>query len=601
MMYDMDPGLSGENVLQKMFHRSVLYSFSGFFTVMLNTAVDGMIIGHFMGMKAMAAFGLIVPLYSLINLIPVLLRTASQLNIGMDLGRGKLETARRRVFRMLMTGLAASVPFLLLFTVFRGTAVSVLCAFTAHADDTISMAEEYLLWMAPAMPSIMVCPVLHPVMQLDGDARRSPFAIHVATVVNILGDILNVMIFHQGMAGMAAASVLSCYAELLVLLLHYRSKTSLLRPYPCMGFQKEWVLALSNGIPVMLHEFTAFLTGIVINHFAFQLAGEDLVAAVAAGNSIWAFLLPGCLAVSGAVATLGGVSRGEADHKGVRTVLLMGLWYALIPCSIYALIFIASAGPAAHFFSGGNDQLFHMSLAVIRGFAVSLPLVAVCQVVERYLIVVERKLLSAVIGILEGGVCWIVFVRILDRSEPVSRIWMGHLFGELALVLIIAACFMVYLLRTGNIRNVSGKHIYSVTGDEGESQYVLEATVSNFKEATAFSESLRIFCSDHNISSRLSMLAALCEEEVACNTLQWGYSKGSDGAVDVRAVCENKAVILRFRDSGRHFDPESYISRVLITDKDPARNMGLRIISGIASEMQYMCIVDCNVLILRVE
>ena len=29
--------------------------------------------------------------------------------------------------------------------------------------------------------------------------------------------------------------------------------------------------------------------------------------------------------------------RGEADHKGVRSMLRMGLWYALLPCSIYAI------------------------------------------------------------------------------------------------------------------------------------------------------------------------------------------------------------------------------------------------------------------------
>ena len=60
------------------------------------------------------------------------------------------------------------------------------------------------------------------------------------------------------MAGMALATVFSCYAELLVLLSHFTNKTSLLKPSPCLGLQKEWAMALSNGVPVMLHELTAF-------------------------------------------------------------------------------------------------------------------------------------------------------------------------------------------------------------------------------------------------------------------------------------------------------------------------------------------------------
>ena len=55
----MTSELNGNHVLSKMFHRSVRYSFFGFFTVMLNTAVDGVIIGHFLGAAAMSAFGLI--------------------------------------------------------------------------------------------------------------------------------------------------------------------------------------------------------------------------------------------------------------------------------------------------------------------------------------------------------------------------------------------------------------------------------------------------------------------------------------------------------------------------------------------------------------
>ena len=589
----MNPDLTGEKTLQKMFHRSVRYSFSGFFTVMLNTAVDGMIIGHFLGIKAMAAFGLIVPLYSLMNLIPVLLRSSTQLNVGADLGRGQPEEARRRIFQLLMTGLAAAVPFMLLFTVFRGSVVYLLCSFSSHAEDTVLMAEQYLLWLAPAMIPLMTAPVLHPVMQLDGDAMRSPLAIHAATVVNILGDILNALVFHGGMAGMALATVFSCYTELLVLLSHFTNKTSLLRPTPCLGLQKEWAMALSNGVPVMLHELTAFCTGIVINHYAFQFAGEDLVAAVAAGNSVWAFLIPGSLAASGAVMTLGSVCRGEADHKGGRVILLMGVWYALVPCSIYALIFAALADPMAELFSGGNEQLLQMALVIIRGFAVTLPLVAFCQVIESHLNIIGKKGLATIIGILEGGVSWIVFVCLPGWADPVSRIWAGRISGEFTVTLVIAVCLLFCLLKQRkSTTDNNGK------GCSGYSE--LEATIHSVDEAVAFSESLRVFCINNNISSRISLAAALCAEEVACNTITWGYHGVPDRTVDMRAVCRGDRIILRFRDYGQRFDPKSYISNVLVHDKDPARNMGLKILSGLTSEIQYMCIVDCNVLLIYI-
>jgi len=97
------------------------------------------------------------------------------------------------------------------------------------------------------------------------------------------------------------------------------------------------------------------------------------------------------------------------------------------------------------------------------------------------------------------------------------------------------------------------------------------------------------------------MLSALCVEEIACNTLRWGFSEKAYCAVDVRAVCRNGQIIIRFRDSGKRFNPKSYISQVLDYDKNQDGNIGLRIISGITSEMQYMCILDCNILLIHIR
>ena len=94
----------GDAVLRRMYHRSVRLNLIGTLTVMINTVVDGMIIGHFLGGQAMAAFGLIIPLYSLLSLIPVLLRTATQMQIGMLVGRGDMDGARKTLFVLLSGG-----------------------------------------------------------------------------------------------------------------------------------------------------------------------------------------------------------------------------------------------------------------------------------------------------------------------------------------------------------------------------------------------------------------------------------------------------------------------------------------------------------------
>ena len=99
---------------------------------------------------------------------------------------------------------------------------------------------------------------------------------------------------------------------------------------------------------------------------------------------------------------------------------------------------------------------------------------------------------------------------------------------------------------------------------------------------------------------RLSGLAALTVEELACNTLEWGYDSGSTAVVDIRAVYDDNHLTLRFRDSAMLFDPLLYTQQFVVSDNDPAKNIGLRIVSGLAEDMRYSCVADCNIVLLKI-
>ena len=73
-----------------------------------------------------------------------------------------------------------------------------------------------------------------------------------------------------------------------------------------------------------------------------------------------------------------------------------------------------------------------------------------------------------------------------------------------------------------------------------------------------------------------------------------------NSGMDVRAVYRNSEVILRFRDGGRPFNPEQYVRQFQSSSQDPSKNIGLRIVSGAASDMRYIPLVDHNIVLLRI-
>ena len=431
-----------ETILHHMFHRCVRLNYLGALTVMINLVADGILISHFLGGQAAAAFGLVMPVYSLLNLFPCLLRTSAQAKLGAHIGRGDVDGAGQCVFYLLASGIAAAISLGLLLSLFRGTMIAVLCARADYDEQTVLWASEYLLCFAPAVFPLMLCAVLHPLVQIDGDEERSPRAIQIATTINLLGDLVNVLLFHGGMAGMAVATTLSCYGELLVLLTHFCRPETAVRLSAGGAFSAEKLFQLSAGIPLMLREFCTFLSAIFLNRLASGINGEDGVAVLAIAGSLWIFLLPWAITVSRACMTMGSISSGEADSHAVHRVSALGRWYAFVPGTAYAALFILLSGPLALFCTGGDDRLLGLLLPYLRCMALTLPFVCYCQTVEAMLIV-------------------------------------------------------------------------------------------------------------------------------------------------------------RFRDTGRRFDPTKYIRQFRAAPQDPARNVGLRIVSGTAEEMRYFALLDCNIVILR--
>lgn len=578
-----------ETTLHHMFRRCVRLNYMGALTVMINTVVDGMLISHFLGGRAAAAFGLVMPVYSLLNLFPCLLRTSAQAGLGACIGRGDVDGAGQCVFYLLASGVAAAIPLVLLFSLFQGPIIAVLSVRADYTEQTVLWASEYLTGFSPAVFPVMLCAVLHPLVQIDGDEDRSPRAIQIATAINLLGDLVNVSLFHGGMAGMAVATTLSCYGELLVLLTHFCRPETAVRLSAGGAFSAEKLFQLSAGIPLMLREFCTFLSAIFLNRLASGMNGEDGVAVLAIAGSLWIFLLPWAITVSRACMTMGSISSGEADSQAVHRVSALGRWYAFVPGTAYAALFILLSAPLAVFCTGGDDRLLGLLLPYLRCMALTLPFVCYCQTVEAMMIVRGRIQSSAVLGLLGGGTLILVASTICCHLAGAKGLWLGRLFGGTLMAL---AAFL-FEFRADALSFKDAKSADTIENT------VLDATIYSVEETASYSGKLMRSALSCGYSRRIANFAALCMEELVCNTLRWGYQAGKKSCVDVRAVCRGGDLILRFRDTGRRFDPTKYIRQFRTAPQDPAKNVGLRIVSGTAEEMRYFALLDCNIVILR--
>lgn len=318
----------GEIVLGRMYRRSFCLNFLGSVTVMINTVDDGMITGHYLGPGPVAAFGLIVPLYSLMNLIPILLGASARIRIGSLIGKGHIKGAATAIKSLMIRGLIAAVPLFLIFGFFGKDLFLLMGLEGDVSEGLLSLVSDYLLAFSPALFPLMISPILHPLMIFDGDGRRSPVAIACATGVNIAADILNVKVFNGGMTGMALATTLSCYVECGVLMAHFVKKCAGIRPFGNAASDPELGKAMVSAAPVMFRELTASFAGTAMNIIAYTFGGESTLSAFSVGNSMWPLLYTFGTAIGSTGLELGNVSMGECDEHGAASVFRRTLWRA---------------------------------------------------------------------------------------------------------------------------------------------------------------------------------------------------------------------------------------------------------------------------------
>ena len=585
----------GETVLRQMYARSVFINLAGALTLMINTVFDGIMICHFLGLETQAAYGLIFPLFTLVTLLPIMLRTAAEVKVGSLVGRGSIEEARHVVRALLIGGFLLSLPFVLAFSLARQQVMVLLGVYNGATDRIASMVSGYLLWFAPSVIPLYLTPVLHPLMQFDGDSRSSPAAILISLAVNIIGDIICVLQLGKGMEGIALATTLSCFTECAVLMLHFRKEDAVLRPQRISGpgcqigisavsdnlkdVLRMLGSAAASSMPILSRETTAFVTGILINILALSTGGKNTLAVLAAGNSIWPFLLSFPTAASNTGLSLGTVSESEEDYRAVKTILRLGILFAAVPCTAAAVVFALFSGGTARFITTDPDiqSTVAMFLCIL---AASLPAAVLTQITESHLMVTKHNTQAVILCLLDGGLAVLIASLILLQRYGAAGIYTGRITGVLI-------CGLAALIMIWKNREHSGlEHTY------------IEETLTGNSSISDFAGKAQEFCKSHGVSGRNAFYIALCIEEIAENVVMWGSKADQKTEMDVRVVISENGVTVRIRDNGKLFNAERYANQFVSEPEDPSRNIGIRIVSRTAASMKYISLVDFNVLLL---
>ena len=203
--------------------------------------------------------------------------------------------------------------------------------------------------------------------------------------------------------------------------------------------------------------------------------------------------------------------------------------------------------------------------------------------------------LNYLIGILREGVFPVLSAMVLSSCFGLSGFEMGIVVAGL---LVLLSCLLIPARRNGRFMR-SPEMALMLPADFGpKPDELFEASMSSMEEVVDVSRRIMEFCSDRGASMETAFFTSLFVEEIAGNTIQHGFDEEKKGSIDLRLIYRDGNQVIRFRDNGVPFDPADWLRRN--HPENPASGAGLRIIVGLAREVEQIPAMNLNNLMIKI-
>ena len=276
------------------------------FQMMYNT-VDSLVVGNFVGKEALAAVGSTT---MIINMLVFFFNGVST-GAGVVISRYYGARQQDRLHTAVETTIFVTFVCSALFTVIGVAMVHPMLVLMSTPDDVMDAASKYLTIYFTGISGLLVYNMGSGILRAVGDTRRPLLFLIFTSVVNAVLDLLFVIVFPAGVAGVEYATIIAQFlsAGMVLLLLSkakdvYRLTWRDLRcDYSIL--KQIFIIGLPAGVQSVLTAFSNVFVQSYINSF-----GSDCMAGWSCYNKLDTFIMLPMQSMSQAATTFVGQNIG---------------------------------------------------------------------------------------------------------------------------------------------------------------------------------------------------------------------------------------------------------------------------------------------------
>jgi len=316
--------------------------------------VDSIVVGKFVGTTALAAVGTAFPVIFLLLSLFIGLGVGSTIIISQYYGANSRESVKKMIDTTYITMFSVGIPLSIIGILLSEP----LLLLMNTPADVLPQATTYMQIIFAGTIASFGYNVNSGILQGLGDSRSPLIYLLIATIVNIVLDLLFVAVFDWGVSGVAWATIIAQIVAFLFGIWHInRTQTYIHISLRHMQPNKRLLMdSIRLGLPAGLQNMS-FSLGTMVLQSLINSYGSVFMAGFNGANKIDAIAFMPMMTFSSAITTYVGQNIGAGKMDRVKQGLRWALIMSSIVCAVICPLILIFGNPLMQMFDSNPDVI----------------------------------------------------------------------------------------------------------------------------------------------------------------------------------------------------------------------------------------------------
>nr|WP_324253111.1 MATE family efflux transporter [Campylobacter volucris] len=430
----------------KLFFKCALPNMASAAFIYLYIIIDGIFVGRYLGVDALAAMNLVMPFIMISFALADMIAIGSSVQISINLGKGKIEQARR-IFSFCLLLIFIISCFMGILGFFLANSLSKLMGASEHIQI---LSTQYMQIFALFAPATMLSFALDNYLRICGKTFYSMMVNIIIALSNIILDWLFIVVFGWGLFSAALATCIGMFLGTILGFIPFIFKNLILKfKKPLINFNILKSI-LYNGSSEFFSNISSSIYTILANAILLKIAGNNALAAFSIILYLSTFVFILVIAMCDAMQPAISYNYGHKNLKRIQDIFKR-MFFASFFIGIFTFlcVYFYNDFIVEIFNKDNNQEFFLIAQNALLIFSFSFLLSWFGKFCASFFTALDKPLLSLSISIIQSLILPFIFIYALSYFFGLNGIWAASIVSEICVV------FIAYFILRKSFKNLN--------------------------------------------------------------------------------------------------------------------------------------------------